>query len=164
MEGTLARAIPEMSEGPSMQSRAITEASVSPRSWAIVFRGGDEVMAELLDFATREGLQGGHFSGIGAFSSAKLGFFDRATLSYKDIPIDDQVECLSLNGTIGMVDGEPMLHVHCTVGYPDGTVRGGHMLEAFVWPTLEVFLTESATPLVKHKDPESTLELYDFQS
>lgn len=147
-----------------MQSRAITAASASPRSWAIVLRGGDEVMADLLEFAKREGLQGGHFAGIGAFSSAKLAFFDRATLSYKEIPIDDQVECLSLDGDIGMVDGEPLLHVHCTVGYPDGTVRGGHMLEATVWPTLEVFLTESVVPLVKHEDPESTLDLYDFDS
>lgn len=145
-----------------MQTKLTTAASAEPRAWAIVFRGDDEVMADLLAFAKREGVRGGHLSGIGAFSSAKLAYFDRGALSYTDIPIDDQVECLSLDGDIGLVDGEPLLHVHCTVGYPDGTVRGGHMLEATVWPTLEVFLTESAAPLVKHEGPESTLELYDF--
>lgn len=152
---------PRPGQAPRMQARS-TSNSGAPRSWALVFRGGDEIMSGLTDFAMREGLKGGHLSGIGALRSAQLAFFDRASLDYVSVPIADQVECLSLNGTIGLVEGKPLLHVHCVVGYPDGSVKGGHVVEAVVWPTMEVFLTESVQALPKTKDEESGLELFAF--
>jgi predicted DNA-binding protein with PD1-like motif len=47
------------------------------------------------------------------------------------------------------------------VGFPDGSTKGGHLLEARVWPTLEVFVTELPRALVKQYDPESGLDLID---
>ena len=58
---------PEPGQAPRLKTR---ETGGNPRSWALVFRGGDEVMSGLTDFATREGLTGGHLSGIGALQSA----------------------------------------------------------------------------------------------
>ena len=152
---------PEPGRAPRLQVRP-TGGDGSPRSWALVLRGGDEIMSGLTDFAVRERIVGGHLNGIGALQSAQLAFFDRGTLDYVSIPIDAQVECLSLNGTIGFVDGKPLLHVHCVVGYPDGSVKGGHLVEAVVWPTMEVFLTESVAALPKTKDGKSGLELFSF--
>jgi len=42
-------------------------------------------------------------------------------------------------------------------------VRGGHLLEAIVWPTLELFFTVSPTPLVKKHDPKTNLFLFDLK-
>jgi hypothetical protein len=39
--------------------------------------------------------------------------------------------------------------------------RGGHILEATVWPTLEVILTEEPVYLRKRHDPETGLALID---
>lgn len=153
---------PEPGKAPRLQVRSTGDGEAGVRSWALVFRGGDEIMSGLTDFATREGLKGGHVNGIGALQSAQLAFFDRASLDYVSVPIADQVECLSLNGTIGLVEGKPLLHVHCVVGYPDGSVKGGHVVEAVVWPTMEVFVTESAQRLPKAKDDESGLGLFVF--
>ncbi len=153
---------PETGRAPRLQARAIG-APGGPRAWALVFRGGDEVMSGLTDFARREKLQGGHLTGLGALSSATLAFFDRAALDYVAVPVPEQTECLSLTGDVGLVDGEPLLHVHAVLGLPDGSTRGGHVVEGTVWPTMEVFLTESAVPLPKAKDPESGLELYSFE-
>jgi hypothetical protein len=60
--------------------------------------------------------------------------------AYRDIPVDEQVEMISLIGDVGLVNGKPQVHTHGAVGLPDGDVRGGHLLEAIVFPTLEVFL------------------------
>ena len=51
------------------------------------------------------------------------------------------------------------LHVHGAVALPDGTVKGGHLLHAIVFPTIEVFATESGVELRKTKNAQSTLEL-----
>ena len=67
-------------------------------------------------------------------------------------------------GDIGSVAGQPAVHVHGVVALPSGETRGGHMLEAYVWPTLELFLTAWAQPLVKVHDEETDLALFDLQA
>jgi len=69
---------------------------------------------------------------------------------------------ISLIGDVGLVDGAPQVHAHGAVGSPDGQVRGGHMLEAIVWPTLELFFTAYRTPLTKTHDAETSLSLFDL--
>ena len=75
------------------------------------------------------------------------------------IPVQEQVELLSLIGDIALDGGQPKLHAHVVVGKRDGTTRGGHLLEAHVWPTLEVIVTESPSQLTRTMDRESGLAL-----
>jgi predicted DNA-binding protein with PD1-like motif len=44
----------------------------------------------------------------------------------------------------------------------DGSVVGGHLIEAYVRPTLEVILIQSPSYLRKRKDPETGLALIDI--
>ena len=100
------------------------------KTFALVFEPGDEVMEELTNFAKENGLNAAHFTAIGAFSDATLGYFDMEKNEYKEIPVDEQVEVLSLVGDIALFEGEPKLHAHAVLGRSDGTTRGGHLLEA----------------------------------
>ena len=117
------------------------------RTIAIVFDKGDEFMSQLKEFAKKQKLTGSQFTAIGAFSDVTLGFFDRQTMEYKKIPLNEQVEVLSLMGNIALNQDEPKVHAHAVVGRADGTTRGGHVLEARVWPTLEVIVVESPVHL-----------------
>lgn len=141
-----------------------TVASSIPRSWIVVFANGDEVMSGLTDWVRREKIAGARLSAIGAFSSAKFGWFDKDKRAYRDIQVNEQVECVSLIGDVGLVNGHPALHVHGCVAREDGAVKGGHLLEATVFPTLELFLTESQVPLAKKLDPSTNLELFNLPS
>ncbi len=123
---------------------------------------GDEVMSGLTEFAQREIIVSGHLTAIGALASARFGCFDRARKAYRDMPIHHQVELISPVGDVGLPNEAPQIHIHAAVGLPDGQVRGGHMLEAIVGPTLELFLTAYPTPLVRKHDPETNLFLFDF--
>lgn len=129
------------------------------KTYAIIFDTGDEAASGLLDFARQHDLTGSHFTAIGAFSRLTVGYFDPDVKTYKKIPIDDQVEVLSLVGDIALKDGEPMVHAHVVVGKSDGTAWGGHLLEAHVRPTLEVMLVETPAHLQRIYDPESGLAL-----
>ena len=73
------------------------------------------------------------------------------------------MELISLIGDVGLVNGAPAIHAHGAVGDPDGQVHGGHMLEAVVWPTLELFFTAYRTPLIKTRDAETNLFLFDLK-
>lgn len=129
------------------------------KTFAIIFDKGDEVMAGLLEFAKGHGLDAGHLTAIGGFSKATLGYFDRDRKQYTHIPIDEQVEVLSLVGDVALDKGQPKIHAHVVVGKANGTAWGGHILEAHVWPTLEVILVESPARLRRRSDPETGLAL-----
>jgi predicted DNA-binding protein with PD1-like motif len=129
------------------------------KTYALIFDSGDEVMAGLLDFARKHDIADAHFTAIGAFQRAVLRYFDWEAKDYKRIPIDEQVEVLALTGDIAQQDGEPKLHAHVVVSKSDGTAHGGHLLEAYVRPTLEVMLVESPAYLQRTYDPQSGLAL-----
>lgn len=128
-------------------------------SYALIFDAGDEVMTELVSFAKEHDLEASDFTALGAFSGATLGFFDIEQKDYRKIPVEEQVEVLTLVGNITLEKGEPKVHAHTVLGLADGTTRGGHLLEARVRPTLELVLTESPVQLRRRFDPEAGLAL-----
>jgi len=141
-----------------MKSKLIQEHS-GQKTFALIFETGDEVMSGLLDFARRERVAAASFQAIGALRSATLGYFDWERKEYRKIPVDEQVEVLSLLGDVALEDGEPKVHAHAVLGRSDGSTRGGHLVEAHVRPTLEVILVESPDHLRKEHDPETGLAL-----
>jgi uncharacterized protein len=134
------------------------------KTFALVFDPGDEVVSGLTSFAGRHRLAASHLTAIGAFSQAVLGYFDRDRRDYRRIPVTEQVEVLSLIGDVALKDGKPALHAHVVLGKADGTTVGGHLLEARVWPTLEVILIESPAHLRRRHDPASGLALIDLDA
>ena len=132
------------------------------KTYAVVFDKGDEVMSGLQAFAEQNHLAGSHLTAIGAFSRVTLGYFDRERKEYNKIPLDEQVEVLSLVGDITLEQGEPKVHAHVVVGRSDGSTRGGHIIEGQVWPTLEVIITESPKHLQRKMDKETGLALIDL--
>lgn len=131
------------------------------KTWALILDKGDDPITELKQFAQKEKLGGSHFTAIGAFSETTLGYFNWESKEYEKIPINEQVEVISLMGDIAVKDGQPQVHAHVVLGKRDGTAHGGHLLEASVRPTLEVILTESPTHLRKKHDAETGLALID---
>jgi predicted DNA-binding protein with PD1-like motif len=48
------------------------------------------------------------------------------------------------------------------LGCADGTTRGGHLLEGYARPTLELILTESPAQLRRRFNPAAGLALIDL--
>lgn len=143
-----------------MQSKLIHDGP--QKTYAVVFDTGDEVVAGLTEFAGRQRLSASQLTGLGAFSDVVLGFFDLATKDYLRIPIDEQVEVVTLVGDIALKDGKPKLHPHVVVSKRDGSAWGGHLLEAHVRPTLEVIVIESPAHLRRRTDDATGLPLIDI--
>ncbi len=134
------------------------------RTFVAIFETGDDVTGELKALAKREKIQSAHFTAVGGFMQARLGFFDWETKDYVGIPVDEQVEVLSMDGDIALKGDEPEVHAHAVVGRRDGTTRGGHVLEATVRPTLEVVITDTPGRLRRVHDERSGLALIDLDA
>ncbi len=131
------------------------------RTFVVVLASGDEAVKSLTAFAAEQRLSGSHVTAIGAFSRAVVAYFDWSTKQYRQVPIDEQVEVLSLAGDITRDDDAPKLHAHVVLGKSDASAHGGHLVEAVVRPTLEVVVTELPRPLHRRFDPESGLALIE---
>jgi predicted DNA-binding protein with PD1-like motif len=125
----------------------------------LVFQTGDEVVSTLEAFAREHEITAARFTAIGAFSEAKLGYFDWERKEYEEIRLAEQVEVLTLAGDVALKDGEPSVHAHVVLGKRDASAHGGHLLEARVRPTLELVLVESPAHMRKEHDPETGLAL-----
>lgn len=130
----------------------------------LVFDKEDEFVSQLQQFADENHLKGSSFTGIGAFREATLGFFERESLNYKEITIGEQVEVLSLVGNIALDEDGPKIHAHVVVGDQNGRAMGGHVLQATVWPTLELVITESSQSMQRRTDSETGLALIDLET
>jgi predicted DNA-binding protein with PD1-like motif len=130
-----------------------------PITYAVVLDTGDEVLGEVGKFVREQEVEAASVTAIGAFSHALLGYFQWETKQYKRIVVGEQVEVLSLVGDVAVGDQGPTLHLHAVLGKADGSVVGGHLLEAHVRPTLELILIQPQSYLRKRKDPETGLAL-----
>ena len=146
-----------------MKSKLIQDGQ--EKTFALVFDTGEEVVAGLLQFAQDQKLTGAHLTAIGAFERVTLGFFDVTKKDYKRIAIQEQVELMSLVGNIAQDEkGHPKLHAHVVVGKSDGSAHGGHLLDAYVRPTLEVVVVEASQHLRRRIRGEFGLALLDLSS
>jgi predicted DNA-binding protein with PD1-like motif len=147
-------------KAPKMQVQLLNPAEPA-KQYAVIFYQGDEAFSGLLEFAEKYNVTSAHFSAIGALNRATLGWFDPQRKMYKKIPINGQHEVIGMSGDIALYQGKPVVHTHMIVGSPDGTTRAGHILDAYVSPTLEVMVTVDPVAMHKRLDPETDLTLID---
>jgi len=120
----------------------------------MVFAPGDEIMSGLIEFAVKYHVKSAHFTGIGDVKTAKVGWFDKTKKLFKVNALNEQCEITSLIGDIALYNGKPVVHAHVNLATSDGIVHGGHLLEGFVTPTLEIMMTVEPVPLYKKLNPD----------
>ena len=147
-------------EAPKMQVQLLNPGEPT-KQYAVIFYQGDEAFSGLQEFAEKYHVTSAHFTAIGALNGATVGWFDPQRKMYKKIPINGQHEVIGMSGDIALYQGKPVVHTHMVVGNPDGTTRAGHVLDAYVSPTLEVMVTVDPITMRKRLDPATDLTLID---
>jgi uncharacterized protein len=147
-------------KAPRMQVQLLNPGE-STKQYAVIFYEGDEAFSGLLEFAEKYQVTSAHFTAIGALSGATLGWFDPGRKMYKKIPVIGQHEVIGMSGDIALYQGKPVVHAHMVVGSADGTTLAGHVLDAYVSPTLEVMVTVDPITMQKRLDPATDLTLID---
>lgn len=135
---------PELHDGMAPGLKA-TELSPKVRIFRLVFSKGDDVAAGLAEFAKKNHLTDAHFSAIGAFGSAVIGWSDRPKKAFKVVRLNEEMEVAAFNGSVTRdQDGKPVVHAHCVVGLlSNGAVYAGHCLHEEVSLTMQLYLTDT---------------------
>ena len=147
-------------KAPKMQVQLLNPGEPT-KQYAVIFYQGDEAFSGLVEFAEKYQVTCAHFTAIGALNEATLGWFDPQRKMYKKIPLKGQREVIGMSGDIALYKGKPIVHTHAVVGSSDGATRAGHVLAAYVSPTLEVMVTVDPITMQKRFDTATGLTLID---
>jgi hypothetical protein len=121
---------------------------------------GEEVLSSVLSYVKERGISAGFLTGIGALEKGTLGYFDTQDKKYHEHSIE-KVELLSCMGNIAINKDskDPVAHIHLVVGDKKGNCYGGHLVEAIVSVTVEIYLVETLPTVFRMKDQETALYL-----
>ena len=123
---------------------------------------GEEAIETLTRLCRDERVAFASLSAAGAAKRLRLGFWNAETQAYEHHDIEDQLEVVSFQGNVAIKDGEPFLHLHGVFARSDLTTLGGHIVEAWIHPTLEVWIRVEDVPVHRSSDPASGLDLLDL--
>ena len=145
-----------------MESRLLGE-NAAERTFVLVLDEGEEAFGAIQKFCTSQRISAASITAIGAFASAKVGWFDFQSKTYREIPIAEQCEVLSLIGDVAAGDdGRSSPHLHAVLGLQDGATKGGHFLNGTVHPTLEVVIRETPAHLRRRLRKNLGIALIDL--
>ena len=99
---------------------------------------GEEIVESMKAFLAQSGVLSGSMSGIGAVNGAEVARFVAATKQYVTMKLEGEHEITALNGTIAVLGGKPVLHLHVALADTSFRGLGGHLLSAVVSGTCEV--------------------------
>jgi predicted DNA-binding protein with PD1-like motif len=156
------KAVPQ-GKAPRLKVKLLSESN-GVKDYVLVFADNDEVLSGIAEFAMKYNVKCAHFTAIGAFKKVITGWYDTPKKAYKLNHINQQVELVSLVGNITTLNDRPIVHAHIAVGFSNGKVEGGHLVEAYTFPTVELFLTVEPTPLYKSFEPNIGLYLIDVDA
>lgn len=123
---------------------------------------GELVIEKLAEFLRSEGIEFANLSAAGAVEGVRLAYWNANTQSYEYRDFDEQLEVVSFQGNASLKDEEPFLHIHGVFGRRDFSTIGGHIKEARVRPTLEIWLRTEEIPVRRVRDNLTGLDLLDL--
>lgn len=130
------------------------------RILAVRLKTGDRIPEDLVEYLKDADLKSGIIIGIGGLKRAVVGFYRKGEYIEEEIVAleGEAVELASLIGNVAVSRGEVTLHLHATLGIR-GKVLAGHLIEAEINPTGEVFVLEVKPELKREYEPTTGLRL-----
>ncbi|MBI4452763.1 DNA-binding protein [Candidatus Woesearchaeota archaeon] len=131
-------------------------------TYAIRLEKGEKILNSIKSFCTENKIKCGYFFGIGAVGDAELGFYIENKKKYNFELFRQPLEIISLSGNITMLNKD--IYVHCHAAFSDANMEAiaGHLKEAIVSATCEIFLVKLDSEVERKYDQETGLNLMDL--
>lgn len=123
---------------------------------------GEDVLTVLYELCEKENIGYASVSGIGAVSRATVGFYSLGERQYFSKTYDEPMEMVSLLGNITRKDGKPYIHLHASFSDEDCNVVGGHLNEAVIGVTAEIFVTLIDGNMDRRVNPVTGMNIFNI--
>lgn len=103
---------------------------------------GEEIISTLQTLCMDADIRLAQVRAIGAVEYAVTGLYDVKEQQYHATKLDGPLEIVSLTGNITRKGAEPYIHLHASFADREARLFGGHLTEAVIGATCEMFITE----------------------
>ena len=123
----------------------------------------EDLIEAIITMVKNHKIQSGLINCIGALKKFTVGYFNIDTKIYERKTFEEYIELVSCMGNIAFKDGEPIIHLHISVGNKEYSIRGGHLFQpAIVSITGEVYIFEIDQKLQKKTNLKFNLSLLNL--
>ncbi|MCI1965204.1 MAG: DNA-binding protein [Oscillospiraceae bacterium] len=123
---------------------------------------GEELLKAIQSACEQENVKLGFITGLGAVDHAVVGLYRVEEQKYYSNTFDGEMELTSLVGNVTAMDGNTYLHLHANFAKADGQVVGGHLNEAVISGTGEIFIHILDGSVNRRRDPVTGLNIFDL--
>ena len=95
--------------------------------YQVYLEKGEEVVNSLTKYCKDNNILNGQISGIGAVNNIEIGAYDSASKEYIKKIFKEDHELITYQGNIMLLDNEPFIHAHITIGNHNMEIFGGHL-------------------------------------
>lgn len=122
----------------------------------------DEIIASLETICKENDIKSARVHAIGAVKNATVAMFDFTKGDYNETKLDRFMELLSLEGNVTRMNGEVYIHLHASFGDSEGKAYGGHLKNAVIGATCEMFIEPLENVVNRIKDSDTGLNIFDI--
>ena len=123
----------------------------------------EDLIEAIITMVHNHKIQSGLINCIGALKKFTVGYFNIESKIYERKTFEEYIEIVSCMGNIAFKDGEPIIHLHISIGNREYSVMGGHLFQpAIVSITGEVYIFEIDQKMSREIDPELNLALLNL--
>lgn len=120
----------------------------------------EDLINSIINIVKDYNIKSGLVNCIGALKKITIGYFDIESKEYLTRTIEEYVELVSCMGNITYIDGNPIIHLHASIGARDYSIIGGHLIQpSIVSITGEVYILEIDRKIKRVTDPQFGLSL-----
>lgn len=123
---------------------------------------GELIQEQVKQFCNENKVAAGWVSGLGGALWAEIAFYHLTEKAYEFDRIDELLEIASITGNVGQDKDGAALHLHVVVADENSHSYSGHLKEAAVAGTCEIYLRVFEEPIVRIHSEEIGLKLMDF--
>lgn len=121
---------------------------------------GEEILQSLKTICEKENIRLASVFAIGAVDHAVVGLYRVEEKKYYKNTFDGEMEMTSLSGNVTEKEGQAYLHLHANFTDADGQVVGGHLNEAVISGTCEMFIHTLPGTVGRKPDDETGLNVF----
>ena len=123
---------------------------------------GELIFQSIVDIAREKKIRSGWVTGLGGTLWSELAYYDLEEKRYEFDRFDEKQEITNLTGNIGYDKNGPAVHIHATLADENYHAYGGHLKEAAVGGTCELYIRVFKKPLERIHNAEVGLKLIDL--
>ncbi len=110
-------------------------------STLLILKKDEKIIGSIIDYCQNNKIESAWVSAIGAVSEAETGLYDLSNKKYLKQKFTGSFEIASLSGNISKKEDEIIAHIHAVFTNEEMKAFGGHLVDATVAATCEIYLT-----------------------